>query len=220
MSIIRQIKRELLLSTRQPAAILNPLVFFVIVVSLFPLTLGSDPQLLARLAPGIIWVAALLANLLSLNRLFQDDFIDGSLLQQCLLPQPLMVTTLIKIAVYWLTASVPLIIVTPLLALMLNLSYHALAILLLTLLLGTPVLSCLGAVVAALLVSVRHASALLALLLLPLLIPVIVFAANSVALAAGGAGVKGQLALLGAMLLLALVSCPWLAAAALRIGLE
>jgi heme exporter protein B len=220
MLLSRLLQQECILSFRKLSAVLNPLVFFVIVVSLFPLVLGSKPTLLINIAPGVIWVAALLANLLSLNRLFQDDFQDGSIMHMFVSEQSLTLILYIKMLVYWLTSSVPLMVITPLLALMYGLHFNTTLWLLLTLLLGTPILAGLGAVISALTVGLANSGVLLALLILPLMVPVLIFAANSVQLVSVGIAINGQLAILAALSCAVIAICPWLAGIALRIGIE
>ncbi len=212
--------RDLLLAYRHRAQLTNPLLFFTIVVSLFPLALEPDPKLLTTIGPGVIWVAALLANMLSLEGMFRSDFDDGSLEQIALSPYPLSLLVLAKVAAHWLTTGLPLLFAAPLLALLLNLPSEAMGVLLLTLLLGTPTLSLIGAIGVALTIGLRGGGVLLSLLILPLYIPVLIFAASAVANSAAGFGITGQLAILGALLALALGLAPLAAAGALRISLN
>ena len=172
------IKRELQIAMRKQAEILNPLWFFLIVITLFPLVIGPDPKLLSRIAPGVAWVAALLSALLSFERLFRDDFIDGSLEQVMLTSQPLVLTALAKVLAHWLLTGLPLILLSPIAALLLSLEISIWWALVLTLLLGTPVLSCLGAIGVALTVGLRKGGVLLSLLVVPLFIPVLIFSAS------------------------------------------
>ena len=196
------------------------LVFFVIVVSLFPLGVGAEPQLLRTMAPGVVWVAALLASMLSLARLFADDHRDGTLEQLLLAATPLPLLVLAKMAVHWLTSGLLLALASPLLALQFDLSAESTAVLFLSLLLGTPLLSLVGGIGAALTVGVRGAGVLLSLLVLPLVAPVLIFGAGAVGASQAGLGAGAHFSLLGAMLALALVLAPLAASAALRISVE
>jgi heme exporter protein B len=214
------IRRDLKLAVRQGFDSLMAMVFFVLAATLFPFGVGPEPEMLARLAPGILWVAALLAALLSLERLFQADYEDGSLdlLAVSALPLPLVVAA--KIAAHWLTTGLPLVAAAPVLALLLNLPASAFAILILSLILGTPSLSLIGAAGAALVVGARRAGVLLALLILPLYIPVLIFGVAAVDAAQFGFPTRPHLLMLTAVLLGAVVLAPWAAAAALRQALE
>lgn len=196
------------------------LVFFAIVVSLFPLGVGADPALLRTMAPGVVWVAALLASMLSLARLFADDHQDGTLEQLLLSSTPLPLLVLAKMAAHWLTSGLLLALASPLLALQFDLSGSATAVLATSLLLGTPLLSLIGGIGAALVVGVRGAGVLLSLLVLPLVVPVLVFGAGAVGASEAGLGAGAHLSLIGAMLALALVLAPLAAAAALRISID
>ncbi|MEG2828432.1 MAG: heme exporter protein CcmB, partial [Edwardsiella sp. (in: enterobacteria)] len=178
--ILAVIRRELRIALRSGAEIINPLWFFLIVVTLFPLSIGPEPQLLARIAPGIVWVAALLAALLSLERLFKDDFLDGSLEQLVLIPAPLTLTVLAKVIAHWLLTGLPLLILSPLVALLLSFNAATWQAVALTLLLGTPTLSFIGAIGVALTVGLRKGGVLLSLLVLPLYIPVLIFATSAI----------------------------------------
>lgn len=209
--------RDLLLAFRQRSQLANPVLFFVVVTSLFPLAISPNADTLRLIAPGVIWVAALLATLLSLENLFRSDFDDGSLEQLLVSGQPLGLMVLAKVAAHWLTTAVPLIVCSPLLALMLHIPVEATPVLVMTLLLGTPVLSLVGAIGVGLTVGLRRGGALLSLLVLPLYIPVLIFGANAVDVASAGLDVTGQLYILGAMLALALTLAPLAAAACLRI---
>ncbi|MFM9879960.1 MAG: heme exporter protein CcmB [Burkholderiaceae bacterium] len=212
--------RDLRLAWRRRSDTLAGLFFFVIVVSLFPLGIGPEPELLRTMAPGVVWVAALLASMLSLGRLFADDHQDGTLEQLLLAATPLPLLVLGKVAAHWLCSGLLLTLLSPLLALQFDLPWDAAAVLLLSLLLGTPLLSLLGAVGAALTVGVRGASVLLSLLVLPLVIPVLIFGAGAVQASYAELGVAAHFSLLGAMLVMALVVTPWVTAIALRIALE
>ncbi len=214
------LRRDLYLSVRKRTEVLNPILFFVLVVSLFPLGIGPGPKILAEIAPGVIWIAALLATLLSMERLFRSDFDDGSLEHLLLSPHSLPVLVIAKILAHWLLTGLPLIVVAPLLGVLLQLPAEAIAVLPLTLLLGTPVLSLLGAIGVGLTVGLRRGGVLLTLLILPLYVPVLIFASSAVTAAASGLPVTGQLALLGAMLALALTLSPFATAAGLRISAE
>mgnify|MGYP000896628951 FL=1 len=214
------IKRELQIAMRKQAEILNPLWFFLIVITLFPLVIGPDPKLLSRIAPGVAWVAALLSALLSFERLFRDDFIDGSLEQVMLTSQPLVLTALAKVLAHWLLTGLPLILLSPIAALLLSLEISIWWALVLTLLLGTPVLSCLGAIGVALTVGLRKGGVLLSLLVVPLFIPVLIFSASVLDAAGLSLPYNGQLAILGAILAGVMTLSPFAIAAALRISLD
>ena len=212
--------RDLRLALRRRSDTLSALFFFVLVASLFPLGVGPEPGLLRSMAPGVVWVAALLAAMLSLGRMFADDYQDGTLEQMLLAACPLPLLVLAKIAAHWLCSGLLLALVSPLLAVQFDLGWPATGVLILALLLGTPLLSLIGAVGAALTVGVRGAAVLVPLLVLPLCIPVLIFGAAAVEASRGGLGVSGHFSLLGAFLLLALVGAPWATAAALRIAVE
>ena len=214
------IKRELQIAMRKQAEILNPLWFFLIVITLFPLVIGPDPKLLSRIAPGVAWVAALLSALLSFERLFRDDYIDGSLEQLMLTSQPLVLTALAKVLAHWLLTGLPLILLSPIAALLLSLEIPIWWALVLTLLLGTPVLSCLGAIGVALTVGLRKGGVLLSLLVVPLFIPVLIFSASVLDAAGLSLPYNGQLAILGAILAGVMTLSPFAIAAALRISLD
>ena len=214
------IKRELQIAMRKQAEILNPLWFFLIVITLFPLVIGPDPKLLSRIAPGVAWVAALLSALLSFERLFRDDFIDGSLEQVMLTSQPLVLTALAKVLAHWLLTGLPLILLSPIAALLLSLEISIWWALVLTLLLGTPVLSCLGAIGVALTVGLRKGGVLLSLLVVPLFIPVLIFSASVLDAAGLNLPYGGQLAILGAILAAVVTLPPFAIATALRISLD
>ncbi len=212
--------RDLRLALRRRADTLAAMIFFVMVVSLFPLGIGPESALLRTMAPGVVWVAALLSSMLSLTRLFADDHQDGTLEQLLLSAHPLAFLALGKIAAHWMSSGLLLVVVAPLLALQFDLSPSACGVLVLSLLLGTPVLSLLGAIGAALTVGLRGGSVLLSLLVLPLAVPVLVFGAGAVEAYNAGLGVSAHLSLLGALLVLALAAAPVVVAAALRIALE
>jgi heme exporter protein B len=214
------VQRDLRIALRRRADTGSALVFFVIVVSLFPLGVGPEFGLLRRMGPGVLWVAALLASMLALGRLFADDHADGTLEQLLLSPTPLALLVLAKTAAHWLASGLLLVLLSPLLALQFDLGGEAAGVLFLSLLLGTPLLSLIGAIGAALTVGLRGAGVLLSLLVLPLCTPVLIFGAGAVESSLAGLGVAAHFSLLGAMLLVALFLAPLAAAAALRIALE
>ena len=212
--------RDLRLALRQGMDSAMVVMFFVIAVVLFPLGVGPEPNVLARIAPGVLWVAALLSVLLSLERLFHADFEDGSLELLALSPPALEVVVLAKVLAHWLITGLPLIVAAPVLAVLLNMPADGFGLLLLALLLGTPTLSLIGAVGAALILGSRRGGVLLALLILPLFIPVLIFGVGAVEAAIGGFLARAPLLLLGAIFAGALALCPWGAAAGLRQALE
>ncbi len=214
------VRRDLMLALRGRSEVLTTLMFFIIVVSLFPLGVGPERETLAEIASGVVWVAALLASMLALGRLFSSDYEDGALEQLMLAAHPLPVLVLGKILAHWLVSGLPLVVVAPVLGLQLGLDGETLGVLILGLLLGTPVLSLIGAVGAALTLGLRGGGVLLALLVLPLFIPVLVFGAGAVEAVRAGLEAEAHLSLLGAFLVLSLMLAPWAAAAALRISLD
>lgn len=214
------VRRDLVLAMRRRSEVANPVLFFILVITLFPLGIGAQPNLLQAIAPGVIWVSALLATMLSLDSLFRSDFDDGSLEQILLSPYPVSVLVLGKITAHWLTTGLPLLLIAPLLAIFLGLPNQSLSILLLTLLIGTPVLSLIGAVGVALTVGLRRGGMILSLLVLPLYVPVLIFASNAVDMAASGLPVNAQINILLAMFFLALVLTPWPTAAALKMSIN
>jgi heme exporter protein B len=216
MGAVAVFRREMRLALRQGADSAMVVAFFVIAVVLFPLGIGPEPNTLAKIGPGVVWVAALMAAMLSMERLFQTDYEDGSLELLTLAPMPLEITVLAKIAVHWLTTGLPLIVVSPLLAVMMNVPADGWPVLIASLALGTPILSLLGAVGAALVLGARRGGVLLSLLILPLAVPVLIFGAGAVDAALTGGNAKVNLLLEGAMLLGCLALCPWAAAAAVR----
>lgn len=220
MILFTIIQRELTIALRKPAEILNPLWFFLIVITLFPLLMGPHPELLGKIAPGVAWVAALLSALLSFERLFRDDYLDGSLEQLMLLPIGLPQVALAKVIAHWLLTGLPLILLSPVAAILLSLETNVWCALVLTLLLGTPILSCLGAIGVALTVGLRKGGTLLSLLILPLFLPVLIFAAAVLEAATLNMGYSGQLAIIGAILALTLTFSPFAIAGALRISLQ
>ncbi|HKO95786.1 MAG TPA: heme exporter protein CcmB [Pyrinomonadaceae bacterium] len=212
--------RDLMLAWRRRADVLSTLFFFVIVVSLFPLGIGPETQLLRSVAPGVVWVAALLASMLALGRLFANDYHDGTLEQLLLTPQPLYVLVLGKVMAQWLVSEVPLVLIAPLIGVQFGLPSDTLFILFISLLLGTPVLSLIGSIGAALTLGLRGGGVLIALLILPLYIPVLIFGAGAVDASIMGNSPAANISLLAALLILSVVFAPWAAAAALRISLE
>lgn len=214
------VRRDLRLALRRGGDSVNVMVFFVIAITLFPFGVGPESNILARIAPGVIWVAALLAAMLSLDRLFRDDYDDGSLDLLTLAPLALEFTVLAKCLAHWLTTGLLLAAASPLLAVLMNMDAEGFAALLAAMLLGTPVLSLVGAIGAALTVSLRRGGVLISLLVLPLFIPVLIFGVGAVDASVYGLAARPQLMVLGAMLLAALALCPWAAAAALRLSLE
>ncbi|WP_417276085.1 heme exporter protein CcmB [Castellaniella sp.] len=213
-------KRDLRLAMRRKSAAVTVLSFFVIVVSLFPLSIGAERDTLRQIAPGILWVAALLATMLSLNQLFEQDYIDGTLEQLLLSPSPLGMLVLGKVIAHWLLTGLPLTLLAPLLALQFDLPTASLIVLALSLLVGTPVLSLIGAIGASLTLGVRGGGVLLALLVLPLYTPVLIFGAGAVDIVSAGLSSSSSLSLLTAMLAVAVFFAPLATAAALRIALE
>ncbi len=214
------VRRDLRLALRQGADSIMVVAFFVIAATLFPFGVGPEPNLLARMSAGVVWVTALLAAMLSLDRLFQADYEDGSLELMVLAPPPLMLTVLAKVTAHWLTTGLPLIVAAPVLALLLNMDPSGFGVLVLGMLLGTPVLSLVGAVGAALVLGARRGGVLVSLLVLPLYIPVLIFGVGAVDAAVTNLAVKPHLMLLGALLLAALVLAPLAAAAAVRQAVE
>lgn len=217
---IAVLKRDLLLSYRRRSDLVNPLIFFLMVATLFPLGVSPEPDFLAQLAPGVVWVAALLATLLSMDSMFRSDFEDGTLEQTLLSPQPLFVVVLAKVIAHWMLTGLPLALLAPLLGVMLFLPEGGMSGLMLSLLLGTPTLSLVGAIGAALTVGLRKGGVLISLLVLPLYIPVLIFGSSAVQAAVTGLPLDGYLALLGAMLALGFVMAPLAIGAALRISVS
>lgn len=212
------IKRELLISYRKRAEYIYPLLFFLMMVTLFPLATSANPQLLQLMAPGVIWMAVLLATLLSLNYLFRDDYLDGSLELMLLSAYPLSFLVMLKLFSQWLVFIVPFVVIAPVLAFLFHLSGHAVFVLLISLLLGTPVLIFLGSIGAALTVGLRNGGLLLVLILLPLYVPTLIFASQAVIIAEQGGSVAPPMAWLGALFVLTFMLTPWASAFALRIG--
>lgn len=212
--------RDLMLAWRRRADVLSTLFFFVIVVSLFPLGIGPETQLLRSVAPGVVWVAALLASMLALGRLFSNDYYDGTLEQMLLTPQPLYLLVLGKVLAQWLVSEVPLVLIAPLIGVQFGLASDTLLVLFVSLLLGTPVLSLIGSIGAALTLGLRGGGVLIALLILPLYIPVLIFGAGAIDASIMGNSPQANLYLLAALLILSLVFAPWATSAALRISLD
>ena len=213
-------KRDLLIAFRRRSEIIHPIIFFIMVISLFPLAIGDDKVLLQKIAPAIIWVTALLATMLSLDSLFRSDFEDGSLEQMTLLKTPLSFLVTAKISAHWVITGLPLILITPLLAVLLYMPSESISMLLLTLLLGTPTLSLIGAVGIALTVGLRQGGVILSLLILPLYIPVLIFATLALQNVEQGFSAEAQLAMMLAILVLAITLSPFAIAAALKVSLN
>ncbi len=213
-------RREFQLSFRRKSDLVNPLIFFLMVATLFPLGVSPEPGFLAQLAPGVVWVAALLATLLSMDVLFRSDYEDGSLEQLLLSPQPLFIVVLAKVIAHWMMTGLALTLMAPLLGIMLFLPAEGMPGLMLSLLLGTPTLSLVGAIGAALTVGLKKGGVLISLLVLPLYIPVLIFGSSAVQAAVTGLPLGGYLALLGALLALALALAPLAISAALRISIS
>ena len=219
-AVLAIIRRDLLLAVRRKSEVFTALFFFIIVVSLFPLGIGPEAALLRQIAPGILWVAALLATMLGLARLFAPDHADGTLEQMVLASAPLGLLVAGKIAAHWLTTGLPLVVLAPVLGLQFGLEADALGVLVVALLLGTPLLSLIGSIGAALTLGLRGGGLLLSLLVLPLYVPTLIFGAGAVEAHISGLGAGGHLSLLAALLALAVFFAPWAATAALRIALE
>lgn len=219
-ALLAIMRRDLLMVMRRKSEVLTALFFFVIVSSLFPLGIGPEPVLLRKIAPGVLWVGALLATMLGLQRMFAADHADGTLEQMAISPTPLVWLVVGKIAAHWLVSGLPLVLMAPVLGIQFDLDSGALGVLMLALLLGTPLLSLIGAIGAALTLGVRGGGVLLSLLVLPLYVPALIFGAGAVESHISGLGAGGHLSLLAAMLTLAVFFAPWAATAALRIALE
>lgn len=214
------VRRDLLLAIRSRGELLHPFVFFILVISLFPLGLSPDRQQLVNIAPGVIWVAILLANLMVLERLFREDAESGWVEQWLLVPYPLPLIVLAKTLAHWLLVGLPFLLLSPVVGVLFNLSWHTQYILMLTVLLATPTLSLIGAIFTALSVQLKHGGLLLALLVLPFYVPILIFAASGVSFAEQNLSASGQLAFLGALLVIALPLAPLVTAAALKVGIE
>ena len=214
------LRRDITLAMRRRTDVLTTLFFFVIVASLFPLGVGPSPALLASIGPGVIWIAALLASIVFLDGLFRSDYEDGSLEQFVLSGHPLPLIALAKILVHWLIAGIPIVLLSPLLAVWMNLPLSAYGVLLASLLLGTPILSLLGAIGAALTVSLKRGGHLLSVLVFPLTVPLLILATNAISASVAGLPYNGQLGLMTAGLIAALTLAPFATAAALKLALE
>ncbi|MBI06257.1 MAG: heme exporter protein CcmB [Rhodospirillaceae bacterium] len=219
-AFLNLIGRDLRLALRGGIGSLVAVVFFIIAVALFPLGIGPESILLERVAPGVLWVCALLATMLSLGRMFEEDYEDGSLEITALGPLPLEAVVLAKVLSHWLTTGLPLIIAAPVLAVLVNMSTEGFTVLMVSLLLGTPILSLIGSVGAALTVGLRRGGVLISLLVLPLYVPVLIFGVGAVEGAIFGLGASANLLILAGGFLVALVLTPWASAAALRMALE
>ena len=220
VALAATLRRDLTLLMRRRSEVMNPLVFFALVITLFPLGISPDAELLSTVAPGLLWVAALLATLLSLDSLFRADFEDGCLEQMLLAPQPLALMVMAKVAVHWLLTGLPLALMAPLLGITLALPAGSYGILMLSLALGTASLSLIGAIGAALTVGLARGGVLLSLLVLPLYVPVLIFGTGAVQAALLGDALAAHLAILGALLAGALMLAPWAIAASLRISIN
>ncbi|MFT4926562.1 MAG: heme exporter protein B [Phenylobacterium sp.] len=217
---VATLKRDLQLALRQRVDVINPLFFYVLVIILFPIGVGPEPNLLQRIAPGVIWVAALLSTLLGVEKLFKEDYIDGTLEQLILSPVPLHIIALAKIVAHWCISGLPIILVSPLLAAFLNVNQSGLIAVILTLLVATPLLSIIAAIGAALTVGLQKGGVLISLLVLPLNIPILIFATSAVDSAIAGLAYNGQLAILGAMLVVALITGPFAVSSSLKVSVS
>ena len=216
----QSLRRQLILAYRRPVDTVNPLLFFLLVVTLFPLGIGPDPAQLAEFAPGILWIVALLASLLAAEGLFRSDYDDGSLEQLLLAPQPLYLSALSYVFAHWLLTGLPLTLMSPVFAVMLQLPYQAMGSLMLSMLLGTAILSLVGSIGAALTVSLKRGGMLISLIIVPLYVPVLIFGSSAVRYAAQGLDPQAQLLLLGGILSLAVALAPFAIAAGLRISVD
>ena len=214
------LRRDLVIAFRRRSEMVNPLLFFVLVTSLFPLAVGSQPKLLSLMAPGVVWVAALLAALLSLDTIFRSDFEDGTLEQLLLSAQPVSVLVIAKVLAHWLITGLPLLLVAPVLGNFLGLPSQAMGTLMLSLAFGTPALSLIGAIGVALTVGLRKGGVILSLLVLPLYVPILIFGAGAVGNAAMGIDATAQMYIMSAFLVLSLTLSPIATAAALRVSLS
>lgn len=214
------LKRDILVAMRRRGDLAATLFFFVMVASLFPMGVGPEPQMLRIMAPGIVWVAALLASTLALSRLFASDYADGTLEQMLLSPEPLSLLVMGKMLAHWLISGLPLVLISPLIALQFDQPAESYGPMLLALLLGTPLLSLVGGIGAALTLGIRGSGVLTTLLVLPLYVPVLIFGSSAISASASGMDISGQLSVLGALLLLGLATTPWAISTALRIAVE
>ena len=211
-------QKDLALAYRQRAELMQPLMFFVLVITLFPLAIGPSPETLQRIGGGVIWVAAILSLLLGMERMFRDDFADGSLEQYMLSPTPLYMIVVVKVLTHWLMHIVPLFLISPLLALFLNLTFDMYVALMLTLLLGTPLISFVGAIGVALTVGLHRGGVLLALLLIPIFIPLLIFATSAIESASMLLPYHSQLAIIAALLLFSVALSPMAIAYSLKVS--
>lgn len=219
-AFVTVLRRDMLQALRRKSEVLTSVFFFVVVAALFPLGIGPELKTLRLVAPGILWVGALLASMLSLGRMFAADYQDGSLEQMAISPSSLTALVAAKILAHWLLSGLPLVLLSPLLALLFDLDTEAMGVMVLTLLVGTPLLSLIGSIGAALTLGVRGGDVLLSLLILPLYVPVLVFGAGAVQAQTAGLGASAHLSILMAMLVLAAFFSPWACSAALRIAME
>jgi heme exporter protein B len=215
------LKRDLLLALRRRSEVFTVLFFFLVVISLFPLGVGTEDKILKQIAPGVVWIAALLASTLALERLFATDYDDGTLEQLALAPTSLSIIVFAKIIAHWLLTGLPLVLISPLVGLFYHLPFDSILVMMAVLLLGTPVLSMLGAIAAALTLGLRGGGVLVSLLVLPLYIPVLVYGAGAISTSmVEGLSIEPYILLLSAFMLLAVIFSPWVTAAALKISLE
>jgi heme exporter protein B len=219
-ALLAIIHRDLLLVMRRKSEVLTAVFFFVVVTSLFPLGIGADAVLLRKIAPGVIWVSALLSTLLGLHRMFAADYHDGALEQLALSPQPMVLLVAGKMIAHWIVCGLPLVLLAPIIGIQFDLDSNSLYVLMASLLLGTPVLSLLGSIGAALTLGVRGGGVLMSLIILPLYIPVLIFGAGAVYANSVGLDTSGHFSLLGALLILALAFIPWVSSAAVKIAIE
>lgn len=219
-AFVAVVQRDLRLAGRRRIEALLPLGFFVVASGLFPIGVSPEPQTLQTIAPGVVWVCALLAAMLSVTQMFASDHQDGSLEQMLLSPQPLILLALGKVAAHWLTSGLPLVVAAPLIGVMFDMNADAIGMMVLTLLMGTPILSLLGAVGGALTLGLRSGAALVFLLVLPLTIPALIFGTGAVGAVNGGQSAQAHLSLLGALLIVTLLGAPLATAAALRISMD
>ncbi len=219
-ALLTIIRRDLLVAFRRRAELMNPILFYVIVVTLFPLGVSPDQEFLSQLAPGVVWVTALLAALISMESIFRQDFDDGSVEQLFLSQHPPTILILGKVIAHWLITGLPMLVIVPLMALLLYIPQQAIPILFITVLIGTPILSLIGAIGVALTAGLRGGGVLLGLLVLPLYIPVLIFASGAVSAAIEGLPYSGHVAMLGAGLILALILSPLAISASLKISMS
>ncbi len=219
-ALITIIRRDLLVAFRRRAELMNPILFYVIVVTLFPLGVSPDQEFLSKLAPGVVWVTALLAALISMESIFRQDFDDGSVEQLFLSQHPPTIMILGKVIAHWLITGLPMLVIVPLMALLLYIPQQAITTLFLTVLIGTPILSLIGAIGVALTAGLRGGGVLLGLLVLPLYIPVLIFASGAVSAVINGMSSSGHLAMLGAGLIIALILAPLAISASLKISMN